>query len=80
MKLDNHISSVSRIQYDTVSRGGELCKRVFIDCMKTEASMFTEILYWDSEDLKIVRDIKNPVTGTLRNSRIYCRDIDGDGL
>ena len=80
VKLDNHISSVSKIQYDTVRRGGEHCKRVFIDCIKTETSMFTEILYWDSEDLKIVRDIKNPVTATLRSSRIYCRDIDGDGL
>ncbi len=80
VKLDNHISSVSKIQYDTVHRRGEPCKRVFIDCIKTETSMFTEVLYWDSEDLKIVRDIKNPVTATLRSSKIYCRDIDGDGL
>ncbi len=80
VKLDNHISSVSKIQYDTVHRGGEVCKRVFIDCIKTETSMFTEILYWDFENLKIVRDIKNPVTATLRSSKIYCRDIDGDGL
>ena len=80
VKLDGHISSVSKIQYDTVNRAGEDCKRVFIDCVKTESSMFTEILYWDSEDLKTVRDIKNPVTTTLRSSKIYCRDIDGDGL
>lgn len=80
VKLDNHISSVSKIQYDTIRRDGEPCKRVFIDCIKTETSMFTEILYWDSEDLKIVRDIKNPVAATLRSSKIYCRDIDGDGL
>lgn len=80
VKLDAHISSVSKIQYDTVSSGGEMFKRVFIDCIKTEASMFTEILYWDSEELKIVRDIKNPVSTTLRSSKIFCRDIDGDGL
>lgn len=80
VKLDSHISSVSKIQYDTVKYAGESCRRVFIDCIKTESSMFTEILYWDSEDLKTVRDIKNPVTSTLRSSKIYCSDIDGDGL
>lgn len=80
VSLDNHISTVSKIQYDTVRRGGELCKRVFIDCIKSETSMFTEILYWDFEDLKIVRDIKNPASTTSRSSKIYCRDIDGDGL
>ena len=80
VELDNHISSVSKIQYDTVRRGGEECKRVFIDCLKTETSMFTEMLYWDFEDLKIVRYIKNPITSTLRSSKVFCRDIDGDGL
>ncbi len=80
VKLDSHISSVSKIQYDTVKYAGDSCRRVFIDCIKTESSMFTEILYWDSEDLKAVRDIKNPVTSTLRSSKIYCSDIDGDGL
>ena len=80
VKLDSHINSVSKMQYDTVRRDGELCKRVFIDCIKTETSMFTEILYWDFEHLKTVRDIKTPVSSTSRNSKILCRDIDGDGL
>ena len=80
VSLDNHISTVSKIQYDTVRYDNEHCKRVFIDCIKTDASMFTEFLYWDSIDLKIVRAIKKPVTSTLRSSKIYCRDIDGDGL
>lgn len=80
VQLDSNISSVTNIQYDTVHYKGENCKRVFIDCLKTETSMFTEILYWDIEDLKIVRNIKNPVSATLRSPKIYCRDIDGDGL
>ena len=80
VKLDTHITSVSKIQYDTVGRGSGIFKRIFIDCIKTEAAMFTEILYWDSDNLKIVRDIKNPVSTTLRSSKIFCRDIDGDGL
>ena len=80
VKLDSNLSSVAKIQYDIVRYKGEGCKRVFIDCLKTETSMFTEMLYWDIEELKIVRDIKNPVSTTLRNPKIYCRDIDGDGL
>ena len=80
VKLDAHINSVSKIQFDEVKYNGELCKRVFIDCAKTETSMFTEILYWDLKGLKTERPIKNPVTTTLRSSKIYCRDIDGDGL
>lgn len=80
VKLDSHINSVSKMQYDTVRRDGEICKRVFIDCIKTETSMFTEILYWDFEHLKTVRDIKTPDSSTSRSSKILCRDIDGDGL
>lgn len=80
IKLDSNISSVAKIQYDTVRHKGEDCKRVFIDCLKTETSMFTEMLYWDTDELKIVRNIKNPVSTTLRSPKIYCRDIDGDGL
>ena len=80
IKLDSNISSVTKIQYDPVRHKGEDCKRVFIDCLKTETSMFTEMLYWDTDDLKIVRNIKNPVSTTLRSPKIYCRDIDGDGL
>lgn len=80
VKIDSSISSVSKIQFDTVKDGGEYCKRVFIDCLKTETSMFTETLYWEVEELRTVRAIKNPVTSTLRSSKVYCRDIDGDGL
>ncbi len=80
VKLDAHINSVSKIQFDEVRYNGELCKRMFIDCAKTETSMFTEMLYWNCKDLRTERAIKNPLTSTLRSSKIYCRDIDGDGL
>lgn len=79
-RLDSHINSVSKIQFDTVHNAGKECKRVFIDCIKTEASMFTEILYWDLVSLKTIRYIKNPVSATSRSSKVYCWDIDGDGL
>ncbi len=80
VKIDGNISSVSKIQFDIVSSGSEPCKRIFIDCIKNEASMFTEMLYWDYEALKAVRGVKNPSSTTLRNSKIYCSDIDDDGL
>ncbi len=80
VKLDGQIGSVSKIQFDTVRNDDKICKRVFIDCIKTEALMFTEMLYWDSGNLKTVRNVKDPVSSTSRSSKIYCRDIDGDGL
>lgn len=80
IKLDSRISSVSKIQFDIVRSDGNVCKRAFVDCIKTDALMFTEMLYWDTENLKTVRYIKNPVSETPRSSKIFCRDIDGDGL
>ncbi len=80
VKLDSHISYISKIQFDNVDSKEDKCKRVFIDCVKNEISMFTEMLYWDYEDLKPVREEKNPSTSTLRSSKVFCRDIDGDGL
>ena len=80
VNLDSNISFVSKIQFDSVTVNGSECKRVFIDCVKNELSMFTEMIYWDVEDLKPVRRGKNPSSSTLRSSKVYCRDIDGDGL
>ncbi len=79
-KLDSLISSVAKIQFDTVYSGRTAVKRVFIDCLKTDSSAFTEMLYWDFEDKKIVRPDKTPSKNTLRSSKIYCSDIDGDGI
>ena len=80
VELDSSISTVSLIQNDVVKHHGKEYNRVFIDCIKTESSMFTEMLYWDYADLKAIRTNKTPATTTLRSSKIYCRDIDGDGL
>lgn len=80
VKLDSHISVVSKIQFDEVLVGNEKIKRVFIDCIKNESSMFTELLYWDFDELKPVKGVKNPSTATLRSAKVYSSDIDGDGL
>ncbi|MBE6799932.1 MAG: hypothetical protein E7529_01860 [Ruminococcaceae bacterium] len=80
VKLDSHISQVSKIQFDIISVDTKKSKRVFIDCIKNETSMFTEMLYWDTDELKPVREERNPSTTTLRSSKVSCCDIDGDGL
>ena len=80
VKLDSNISFISQIQFDMVKVGNKKSKRVFIDCIKNESTMFTEMLYWDFETLKPVREEKHPSTSTLRSSKVLCRDIDGDGL
>ncbi len=80
VKLDSHISQVAKIQFDMISVDNRKSKRVFIDCIKNETSMFTEMLYWDLDELKPVRKERNPSTSTLRSSKVSCCDIDGDGL
>ena len=80
IKLDSHISLVSKIQTDDVTVNGEKVKRIFVDCIKNETSMFTELLYWDTDELKPVKAIKNTASSTLRSSKVHSSDIDGDGL
>lgn len=79
-KLDSLINVVSKIQFDTIKSGKDYFKRVFIDCLKTDSSSFTEMLYWDNDAKIIVRPNKSPSKTTLRHSRINCSDIDGDGI
>lgn len=79
-KIDSSITTVSNIQCDTVKTDKGETARVFIDCLKTDSAMFTEMLYWNSSKLTAVRAIKNPSVTTLRNSKVICRDIDGDGV
>lgn len=80
VKLNSHISKVSKIQFDSVTVNSQKSKRIFIDCIKNEASMFTEMLYWDAENFKPVRAVRNSSSTTLRSSKVNCCDIDGDGL
>ncbi|MBS7360343.1 MAG: hypothetical protein KIG53_07045, partial [Oscillospiraceae bacterium] len=79
-KIDSSITTVSNIQCDTVETDNGETARVFIDCLKTDSAMFTEMLYWNSSKLTAVRAVKNPSVTTLRNSKVICRDIDGDGV
>ncbi|MBE6795277.1 MAG: hypothetical protein E7533_01700 [Ruminococcaceae bacterium] len=79
IRIDSAVSSVLKIQEDKIKENDTQYSRVFIDCLNADGSMFTEMLYWDSVKLKPVRGIKKPSKNTLRNSKVFCRDIDGDG-
>lgn len=80
IELSSNISSVSKIQTDTVTVNNKKSTRVFIDCLKTDNTLFTEFLYWDSMIISLVNGLEAADTTTTRNSKVFCRDIDGDGL
>lgn len=80
LNIDSSISSVLKIQNDSVTVSDTSVSRIFIDCQKTDNKMFTEMIYWDEIKKVPIRAIKKPATSTLRSSKIFCRDIDGDGI
>jgi hypothetical protein len=80
IELSSNISSVSKIQTDIASVGNKKATRIFIDCLKTDNTMFTEFLYWDSLIISLVKGVDSADTTTTRNSKVFCRDVDGDGL
>ena len=79
-ELSPNISSVSKIQTDVTTVNNKKATRVFVDCLKTDNTLFTEFLYWDSMIISLVKGIESADTTTIRNSKVFCRDIDGDGL
>lgn len=78
--LDSSIASVSAIHSDYVSVNGSALTRVFVDCLKNDRMIFTELVYWDAVHLVPVREFTEPSVTNLRNSAVLCRDIDNDGL
>ncbi len=77
--LDSTITSVSAIHSDEINLKNDSYSRVFLDCIKSDTSMFTEVLSWDVEKLKVKREISEPSKNTLRNVKLLSRDIDSDG-
>ncbi len=80
IELSSSISSVSKIQTDVITVNNKESTRIFIDCIKTDNTLFTEFLYWDSMIISLVNGLEAADTTTTRNSKVFCRDIDGDGL
>ncbi len=77
--LDSSITSVSAINSDSITRGDKSYSRIFIDCLKSDTSIFTEVISWDLSLSRASRVISDPIKNTLRNAKILSRDIDNDG-
>ena len=79
INIDSSITSVESISSDVIKAGDKSYSRLFIDCLKNEKMMFTDMVYWDVENSKPVRGLTEPNITTVRNSKILSRDIDNDG-
>lgn len=77
--LDSAITSVSAIHSDEISLKNDSYSRVFMDCIKSDTSIFTEVVSWDANSLKVKREIPEPSKTTLRSVKLLSRDIDSDG-
>ncbi len=77
--LDSSITSVSAINYDSITYGDSEYTRVFIDCLKSDTSIFTEVISWDLQMSKAARIVSDTAKATLRNAKLLTRDIDNDG-
>ncbi len=79
--LDSSIDSVSRISYDILNKQTDFeTVRLFIDCQKTDRQMFTELIVWNSQLKHPVKVFEQPSVSGIRNSSVFCYDVDGDGL
>lgn len=80
--MDNTVSGYSSIKLEPAS--GNKPYRIFVDAIKGDISMSTEIIYWDSKLNGLTSPLLNPdtqsVISTIRSTRIESRDINGDGL
>jgi hypothetical protein len=77
--LDSSITSVSAINYDYIILDDKEYTRVFIDCLKSDTSIFTEVISWNLLTSKAGRVIQDPAKTTLRSSKLLTCDIDNDG-
>ena len=77
--LDSSITSVSALLSDELVTKSSTYTRVFIDCLKSDTSIFTEVIIWDVKSSKASRQITEPAKNTLRSSKILSCDIDKDG-
>ncbi len=78
--LDPNTAAVSKIRKDIVSSDGSDTTRLFIDLLRSDFGLFTEVVVWSKKEGKLVRLLKNPSIDTFREISINTSDIDGDGI
>ncbi len=76
--LDSSITSVSAINHDFITQRDTEYTRVFVDCLKSDTSIFTEVISWDLTTSKAARVIQDPAKTTVRSSKLLTQDIDND--
>lgn len=80
-KLDSNISSYVSIKTEKESENSPL--KIYVDALKGEKQMITELVFWDSEKSQLVAPWldKETLTNslTLRFEPVECKDINNDG-
>ena len=73
----------SYVSYKTEKYSQETPMKIYIDAVKTNNMMITEVIYWDSESQQLAAPLYDLETGsnnkTLRYEPIQCVDINNDG-
>lgn len=80
-RVDANISSYASVKTEKTSDDEPL--RIYIDAMKGEHQMITELVYWDKDAAELAAPLFDEATmsniATLRNEPIASTDINGDG-
>ena len=80
-RVDANISGYASLKTEKVSDSEPL--KIFIDAMKGDKQMITELIYWDKNSSELVAPLFDTETmsnvKTLRNQPIASADINGDG-
>ena len=81
-RVDANISSYVSVK--TEKSQDSTVPRIYIDALKGERQMITELVYWNSEKKKLVAPLFDEATMSnvisLRNEPIPSADINGDGV
>ena len=80
-RVDANISSYASVKTEKTSDEEPL--RIYIDAMKGESQMITELVWWNREASELINPLFDEATMsnivTLRNEPIASADINGDG-
>ncbi|MBQ2847967.1 MAG: hypothetical protein IJE74_06905 [Clostridia bacterium] len=81
-KIDPNISSY--VSFKTEKSSGDSPLRIYIDALKGETNMITELIYWDKDKNELVAPLLDSETmsnnSTLRFEPIVSSDINNDGV
>lgn len=81
-KLDPNISTYTSVKTEKASKDSPM--RIYVDALKGEQQMITEVVYWDNSKSELCAPLLDADTltnaATLRYDPIDCYDINNDGI